>query len=297
MIRCSLKGKFKLDFNLKKDKLYRTDIAVVGDNVEFDMNDDGTGTIIKILERRNYLSRKAPRVKGRSTRGERLQQVVAVNIDRVFVISSIAEPPFNNKVIDRFLVAAESSDLSPGIIINKSDLDTDGQIDAWADLYRECGYEVFVTSVKKGTGLDKVLPVLKGNKTLLWGHSGVGKSSILNNLFANISLAVGEISSYHNKGTHTTVTTIMIRVDEENTYIIDTPGVREIDPFGIRKEDLGHYFKEFKQYINNCKFNSCTHNHEPGCAVIEAVNKEEISFERYDSYLRILDTIEEDINF
>jgi ribosome biogenesis GTPase / thiamine phosphate phosphatase len=108
---------------------------------------------------------------------------------------------------------------------------------------------------------------------------------------------VGEISSYHNKGTHTTVTTIMISVDEENTYIIDTPGVREIDPFGIRKEDLGHYFKEFKQYINNCKFNSCTHNHEPGCAVIEAVNKEEISLERYDSYLRILDTIEEDINF
>jgi ribosome biogenesis GTPase / thiamine phosphate phosphatase len=297
MVRCNLRGRFKKDFNMKKDKLYRTDIAVVGDYVEFAMNEDGTGTIEKISERRNYLSRKAPRVKGRSYRGERLQQVIAVNLDQVFVISSIAEPPFNNKVIDRFLVAAESSDLSPAIIINKSDLDTDGLIDAWAELYREAGYTVYITSVKEETGLDAVLPGLKGRKNLLWGHSGVGKSSILNFLFPGINLAVGEISAYHDKGIHTTVTTVMIRVDEDDTYIIDTPGVREIDPYGIRKEDLGHYFKEFKSYIPYCKFNSCTHNHEPGCAVIGAVHKEEISFERYDSYLRILETIEEDINF
>jgi ribosome biogenesis GTPase / thiamine phosphate phosphatase len=297
LVRCGLRGKFKKEFNMKKDKLYTTDIATVGDFVEFDMNKDGTGSIHKIFPRTNYLSRKAPKIKGRSYRGERLEQVIATNIDQVFVISSIAEPPFNNKVIDRFLVAAESSYLNPSIIINKSDLDTGGEIYAWADLYEECGYNVHVTSVKAATGLDNLPQILKSKKSLLWGHSGVGKSSIINYLYPGLDLEVGEISSYHDKGTHTTVTTVMIRVDEDDTYLIDTPGVREIDPFGIRKEDLGHYFKEFKSYIHYCKFNSCTHYHEPGCAVIEAVRKEKISPERYDSYLRILETIEEDIIF
>jgi ribosome biogenesis GTPase / thiamine phosphate phosphatase len=297
MVRCALPGRFKKDFNLKKDKLYTTDIVTVGDYVDFDMNPDGTGAITKIYTRENHLSRKAPKIKGRSYRGERLEQVIAANIDQVFVISSIAEPPLNNKVIDRFLVAAESSQIPPSIILNKSDLDTDDMIYAWADLYRESGYTVFVTSVKKGSGLDEILPLLKGRKSLLWGHSGVGKSSIINYLFPGYNLAVGKISSYHDKGIHTTVTTLMIKVDEEDTYIIDTPGVREIDPYGIKKEDLGHYFKEFKSYIHYCKFNSCIHHHEPGCAVISAVEKEEISLERYESYLRILETIEEDINF
>jgi ribosome biogenesis GTPase / thiamine phosphate phosphatase len=297
LVRCALRGKLKKEFSMKKDKLYTTDIAAVGDVVEYDLNQDGTGAIHKVYERNNHLSRKAPKIKGRSYRGERLEQVIAANIDNVFVISSIAEPPFNNKVIDRFLVAADSSNLEPLIIINKSDLNKDDTIYAWADLYTDCGYKVFVTSVKTASGLDAIYPLLKGKKSLLWGHSGVGKSSIINFLFAGLDLGVGEISVWHNKGIHTTVTTIMIRVDDEGTYIIDTPGVREIDPYGIRKEDLGHYFKEFKSYIHSCKFNSCTHYHEPGCAVIEAVQKEEIFVERYDSYLRILETIEEDINF
>lgn len=296
MIRCNLRGKFKKDFNLKKDKLYRTDIAVVGDYVDFCINKDGSGTIEKVHPRKNYLSRKAPKVKGRSYRGERLLQVIAANIDSVFIISSAAEPSFNNKVIDRFLVAAESSGLSSVIIINKSDLDTGEQIENWAALYKHCGYPVYITSVVGKTGFHGLQTRLRGKKNLFWGHSGVGKSSILNYLYPGLDLIIGEISSYNEKGTHTTVTTVMAKV-QKDTFIIDTPGVREIDPYGIRKEDLGHYFIDFGSYIPQCKFNSCTHDHEPGCAVIDGVRRGELSAERYDSYLRILETIEEDIIF
>lgn len=152
------------------------------------------------------------------------------------------------------------------------------------------------TSKKNGEGIDELKQMLKGKKNIFWGQSGVGKSSILNVLYPGLNLNVGKISSSSDRGMHTTVTSIMIRV-EEDTYIIDTPGIREIDPYGIRKEDVGHYFLEFEPYINECRFNTCTHNHEPGCAVIKAVENDNISVERYDSYLRILETIEEDIIF
>ncbi len=131
---------------------------------------------------------------------------------------------------------------------------------------------------------------------MFWGQSGVGKSSIINKIYPGLDLGVGEISNFTDKGKHTTVTSIMIEA-EKDTFIIDTPGVREIDPYGIRKEDLGHYFIEFPDFALDCRFNTCTHLHEPGCAVIEAVEKGQISPERYDSYLRILETIEQDIVF
>ncbi len=296
MIRCSLRGKFKKTYNLKKDKLYLTDIVAVGDYVEFDMNADGSGVIHSIKPRQNYLSRKAPRIKGASYRGERLEQIIAANIDNLFVISSVLKPHFNNKVVDRFIVAGESSHLHVNVIINKRDLDDDDLIELWQSLYTRIGYEVIATSVKTGEGIDEIQKKLFGKKSLFWGQSGVGKSSLLNSLFPQLELQTGKISEYSAKGTHTTVTSVMHKVNE-NTFIIDTPGVREIDPFGIRKEDLGHYFVEFHDYMIDCRFNTCTHHHEPGCAVIDAVDNEKISLERYDSYLRILDTIEEDINF
>lgn len=295
-IRCSLKGKFKKDFNLKKDKLFATDVAVTGDFVEYELNKDGTGVISKVFERKNYLSRKAPRIRGAGYRGERLEQVIAANIDNVFIISSIKEPGFNPKSIDRFLVACESSHLKSHIVINKSDLIVDETVYRWKQLYESVGYDVILSSTIQEKGLQHLSDLIKGKKNLFWGHSGVGKSSILNSLFPELNLKVGEISSYSQKGIHTTVTTTMFYLKDE-TYIIDTPGIREIDPFGIRKEDLSHYFTEFKSFINKCRFNTCTHHHEPGCAVIEAVENDQISIERYDSYLRILDSIEEDINF
>jgi ribosome biogenesis GTPase len=295
-ILCSLRGKFKKDYEMKKDKLFFTDFIAVGDYVEFEINKDLTGVITKIEERRNHLSRKLPKVRGASYRGERLEQVVAANIDNVIIITSVTSPDFNNRVLDRFLAAAESSQLKVIIVLNKIDLDQSDLANEWKKLYEGIGYKFILTSAETNAGISLLKEELKNAKNLFWGHSGVGKSSLLNKMYPELNLKIGEISQFSSKGTHTTVTSVMIKV-EENTFIIDTPGIREIDPYGIRKSDLGHYFIEFSNYINRCKFNTCTHHHEPGCAVIEAVENNLISTERYDSYLRILDTIEDDLNF
>lgn len=306
-IRCSIKGKFRKDFNMKKDKMFKSDIVTVGDYVEYDINEDRTGVIHTVEKRKNYLSRKSPKIKGASYRGERMEQVIAANIDNVVIVTSIKEPVFNNKVLDRFLVAVESSSLPAIIIVNKSDLDEDNDIDVIKDIYEPIGYDVYAVSAKNKIYDDDLKNSLIGKKNLFWGHSGVGKSSIVNMLFG-LDLNTGEISNFTNKGTHTTVTAVMLKIDNNNlnlahdfssgsTYIIDTPGIREIDPYGIRKEDLGHYFVEFRDYIPYCRFNTCTHYHEPGCGVLAALEEGRIDPLRYDSYLRILETIEEDIFF
>jgi ribosome biogenesis GTPase len=281
---------------LKKDKLYFTDFITVGDNVEFDINKDGTGVITKIEKRKNHLSRKLPKDRGASYRGERLEQVVASNIDNVVIITSVLFPDFNNRVLDRFLVAAESSYLNIIIVLNKIDLDEFGISEKWEQLYKELGYKIILTSVKTDEGISELKNEIREAKNLFWGHSGVGKSSLLNKMFPDLNLKIGEVSKFSSKGTHTTVTSVLKKV-EENTFIIDTPGIREIDPYGIRKADLGHYFIEFADFINECKFSTCTHHHEPGCKVIEAVKMGSITEERFNSYLRILDTIEDDLNF
>jgi ribosome biogenesis GTPase len=281
---------------MKKDKLFFTDFITVGDCVEYDLNKDGSGVITKIGKRKNHLSRKLPKVRGASYRGERLEQVFAANIDNVVVVTSVSSPDFNNRVLDRFLVAAESSHLNVTIVLNKIDLDQSNFANEWKKLYEGIGYKFILTSAETNAGILLLKEQLKAAKNLFWGHSGVGKSSLLNKMYPELDLKTSEVSQSTSKGTHTTVTSVMIKV-EENTFIIDTPGIREIDPYGIRKSDLGHYFIEFGKYINKCKFNTCTHHHEPGCAVIDAVEKNLISMKRYDSYLRILDTIEDDTNF
>ena len=264
--------------------------------MELELNRDGTGVIYKIEKRDNYLSRKAPKIRGASYRGERLEQIIAANIENLFIVSSVSEPLFNNKTIDRLLVIGESSKLNLFIVINKIDLNSENSIDKWTAIYRKIGYNVLTTSVITGEGLENLKKLLIDEKNLFFGQSGVGKSSILNKMFPELKLKIGEISSFTEKGTHTTVTSRMIKL-ENKTYIIDTPGIREIDPFGIRKEDLGHYFIEFSEFSGSCRFNTCTHFHEPECAVIEAVHQGSITGERYESYLRMLETIEDDMFF
>lgn len=281
---------------MKKDKLFFTDFITVGDFVEFDLNKDGTGVINKIEKRKNHLSRKLPKVRGASYRGERLEQVFAANIDKVVIVTSVHLPDFNNRVLDRFLVSAESSHLNTIIVLNKIDLDESGITKKWKILYEGIRYKFILTSAITREGLDLLKQEITGNKNLFWGHSGVGKSSLLNEMYPQLNLKIGEISNFSSKGTHTTVTSKMIKVEKE-TYLIDTPGVREIEPYGIRKSDLGYYFVEFAEYINNCKFNTCTHEHEPGCAVLESVKEGLISKQRYNSYLKMLETIEDDIDF
>jgi len=296
IIRCSLRGKFKKEFHLKKDKLYYLDIAVIGDRVNFNLNNDNTGVITKIHERINYLSRKAPRTKGSGKRGERLEQIIGANIDNFFIVTSVAEPKFNNKVVDRLLVTGESSNLNNKIILNKIDLRFDNKLEYWIKLYSDIGYDVIQSSTIRKEGIEKIKVLCKGKKNIFWGQSGVGKSSILNTMFSSVNLEVGKISPFSGKGIHKTVTGRMIKIGQ-NTFIIDNPGIREIEPFGLRKQDLGYYFIEFKPYLLRCKFNTCTHFHEPECAVIRAVEKGKITKERYESYLRMLKSIEEDIIF
>ncbi len=295
-IRCSLRGKFKNDLKLKKDKLVLTDIAVVGDRVDFQLNDDGSGVIETIQERASFLSRKAPKIKGTGVKGERLEQVIASNLDALYIIVSTDQPAFNNKTLDRFLIVGESSGLQTKIVLNKTDLIIADEFDEIIELYQSIGYEVFPCSTKTGQGLNELKNSFLGKTSLFWGPSGVGKSSILTAVCPSLELETGDISSFHNKGKHTTVTVWMHHVGE-NTFIVDTPGVREIEPYGIKKEDLGHYFPEFVQFINECRYNTCTHDHEPGCAVFKAVEEEIISGERYDSYLRILATTEKEERF
>ncbi|PKL82160.1 MAG: ribosome small subunit-dependent GTPase A [Ignavibacteriae bacterium HGW-Ignavibacteriae-3] len=295
-IRCSLPGKFQKEYALKRDKLFIMDIVAVGDKVDFELNKDGTGVINKIHPRKNFIARKAPRIKGAGTRGERLEQIVASNIDNLIIVSSCHAPKFNNRLIDRLIVASESSHINIIIVVNKVDLDPSGQINEWVSLYESIGYRVFKTSVVEKSGTEKLMKSLSGKINLIWGQSGVGKSSLLNLIYPSLQLKVGEISHSTSKGKHTTVTSVLKKIDS-NTFVIDTPGMREMDPYGIRKQDLSHYFKDFYPFAEECRFNTCTHHHEPGCAVAMAVSGGKIHAERYQSYLNLLDTIESDMNF
>lgn len=272
------------------------DVVIAGDFVIYDLNDDGTGVITEITERKNYLSRKAPKIKGGLDRGERYEQVVASNIDHVYIVSSTIRPEFNNRFVDRMIVAAQSNNLPVSLVINKTDLLPANDFQYWVNIYKDAGYDVFLTSTVKNKGIRELKKEISGNTNIFWGYSGVGKSSLINAMFPEMSLKTGDISDYSNKGKHTTVTALLIKVDE-NTFLVDTPGIRELDPYGIRKEDLSHYFNEFAEIMNDCRFNTCTHHHEPGCAVIEAVENGTVSVERYGSYLNILENIEEDMCF
>ncbi|MGB9663688.1 MAG: ribosome small subunit-dependent GTPase A [Ignavibacteria bacterium] len=292
-IRCFLRGKLKLEAEWKKEKLLYTDLIVVGDYVEFELNEDGTGVIEKIPDRKNYLSRKAPYIKGVSEKGKRFEQIIAANIDYTFCVVSVDKPKFNNRVLDRMLVTAESCETTPIIVINKIDLLKKKKRDYWYELYTTLGYKVIRSSVVTGQGIDEIKNIIQGKTSVFIGHSGVGKSSILNQLDPKINQKVGEVSEAWNKGRHTTVTAQLFKLNE-NTFVIDTPGVREIEPYGLTREDITHYFKEIAIVARNCKFNTCTHTHEPDCAVKKAVEEEIIPYERYESYLRLVETLDEE---
>lgn len=227
-------------------------------------------------------------------RGGRLEQIIASNIDNIFIVTSIKSPKFNNRFLDRVIVSAESSSIRINIVINKIDLDNRNLSTEWEQLYSEIGYNVFVISATENIGLTNLKNELIDKVNIFWGQSGVGKSTLLNTMYPQLDFKVGEVSDASDKGMHTTVTGEMCEVDP-NTFIIDTPGIREIDPYGIKKEDLCHYFKEFLPFIHDCRFNTCIHKHEPGCAVVDAVEVNKISIERYESYMNLLETIENDM--
>jgi len=281
VIPSKIRGKFRLQAS------ETTNPVVVGDRVTIRINEDGTGLITEIHPRKNELSRRAA--------GRRVGKVhvIAANIDAAWVIQSIRMPKINPGFIDRFLVVAEMNEIPAGIVFNKLDLMREADRDAvffMRDLYRSLGYPVLLTSALTGEGLAEFAEALKDKTSVVMGPSGAGKSSLLNAIEPGLNLRIGAVSAKHRKGRHTT-TFVSLYPLSIGGFVADTPGLREFGITNLDPSDLGHYFVEFRPYLTHCRFPNCTHDHEPGCAVKAAVEREEITIERYESYLNILHSI------
>jgi ribosome biogenesis GTPase len=268
-------------------------LAVVGDRVRFrpleERNDVAlhNGIITFVEKRRSVLSRNRERRRNRS--GE-TEHVIASNIDQLVIVTSITDPPFRPKLVDRYLAFAEFERLAALLVLNKVDLDAEHLAPSLLKLYNELGYDTLAISAKTGEGIEQLRSKLIGKTSVLSGHSGVGKTTLINQLTGS-SLPTGELSEKTRKGAHTTSNAIMLVVSEpysgEYGYVIDTPGIREFSLEGIAQEELRHLFVEFRKYAPNCTFSSCTHTTEPDCAVRAAVEHGDISPMRYESYLTL----------
>jgi ribosome biogenesis GTPase len=280
-----VRGKFRLT---RQDV---TNPVAVGDRVTLRYNeDDETGFITEIHERTNKLSRRAA--------GHRQGQehVMVANVDRVWVVQSVRLPPLNPAFVDRLLVATAAYDLPAGIILNKMDLLTDANRPEVMDFhlrYADLGYPVLPTSVTEGLGLDRFEAALEDQVNVVTGPSGTGKSSLLNAIEPGLDVETGEVSESTHKGTHTT-THAELHPLSGGGYLVDTPGIREFGVREVHPKDLGHYMPDLAPYVNDCQFPDCTHDHEPGCAVQEAVKRGDVHLDRYDSYLRILASLQEE---
>ena len=272
------RGKFKLG---KRE--FKT-ILAVGDRVLFDIETDGSAFIKEIIPRKNKISRK---VVGRQT----FEHILVANIDQTVIFSSIDNPPIRTGLIDRFLIASESEDIPALICINKIDLGDKKTAAKIKNMYEKLGYNVILTSVIEKTGLAKFKKSLKGKISVLLGHSGVGKSSIINSIQRQIDLKVGEISRKSGKGKHTTSRMEMFPLSFGG-FVIDTPGLKDFGIINFDKKDLKLYYPEFKDLNELCKFDDCIHTSEPDCKVKAEVLAGRIDKERYENYKRILETIE-----
>ena len=275
---------------MKLDGITSTNPVAVGDIVEIESqaDTDNSAIIDEIHQRHNYINRQSPRHKYQ-------HHIVAANLDQSMLVATLKEPKTSQGFIDRFLVASEMYHVAPFIVFNKSDLYKTKELDKyaqWKTMYEAVGYKVFLLSVEKKEGVEEVLELLKDKTTLISGHSGVGKSSFLNVVFPDINLKTQDISGWSGKGQHTTTFAEMYDLPFGGR-IIDTPGMREFGLVDIEKQEVSHYFPEMRDRLNNCQFNNCLHFNEPDCAIKEAVNNEEISEDRYLSYLSIMESIEQ----
>lgn len=282
LINCKIKGNFRLK------GIRSTNPIAVGDGVQIIVNNEGTAFISEIDDRKNYIIRKASNLSKQS-------HILAANLDQCMLIVTINYPETSTVFIDRFLASAEAYRVPVTLLFNKIDRYNEDEyrlLQELTKLYSSIGYPCFSISAKKQTGIDDVREALKGKITLFSGNSGVGKSTLINTLLPDLNLKTGEISDAHNTGMHTTTFSEMFEF-EDNGYIIDTPGIKGFGTFDMKDEEVGHYFKEIFQVSTNCKYNNCTHTHEPGCAVLEAVENHQISLSRYTSYLSILEDKDE----
>lgn len=252
------------------------------------MNQEGTGLIIEIEDRKNYIVRRSSNLSKQS-------HILAANLDQCMLVVTVNYPETSTIFIDRVLASAEAYRVPVKLIFNKIDAYDEDEIrymEALIALYTHIGYPCFKISALKNEGVDAIHEELKGKVTLFSGHSGVGKSTLINRILPDAKIKTAEISSYHNKGTHTTTFSEMHPV-AGNGYIIDTPGVKGFGTFDMQEEEIGHYFPEIFHASADCRYNNCTHRHEPGCAVRQAVEQHYISESRYTSYLNMLEDKEE----
>lgn len=285
IVPCKLKGKIRLDDRKT------TNPVTVGDKVDVEMENESEGMIAKIHPRKNYIIRKSINLSKQS-------QIIASNMDQAILIATLVEPRTSLGFIDRFLITAEAYSIPAVLIFNKCDNLNDELLALQREIiaiYEKAGYPCYAVSSMNKDDIEKIKPLFKGKTSLITGHSGVGKSTFINALQPSLKLRTGEISSAHSKGMHTTTFAELYDLDF-GASIIDTPGIKELGLVEIKKEEVGHYFPEIRKYMNDCKFNNCIHVNEPKCAVREAFERGDISPERYESYLKILDGEEMDWN-
>lgn len=274
---------------LKISGLTSTNPIAVGDIVEMEIENENesTATITTICDRKNYIARSSPHNKNQ-------HHIVASNLDQSLLFATIRDPKTSQGFIDRFLVSCEAYHLPAIIVFNKADVYRKKEMEKFQEfknMYETIGYKVLLTSIVNNEGIDEVKNLLFDKITLLSGHSGVGKSSLINAIFPQLNLRTKEVSDWSGKGMHTTTFAEMFDLPMGGK-VIDTPGLREFGIVDIEKHELSHYFPEMRQRLQNCQFNNCMHINEPGCAIKEALDKGEINVERYVSYLTILDTME-----
>ena len=292
-----IKGTFRLK------GIRTTNPVAVGDNVDLTINADGTAYIINIHDRRNYIIRRASNLSKEAS-------ILAANIDQACLVATLSHPTTSTTFIDRFLATAEAYGVTAILVINKIDLLTDESIlgetdcaesdesdkallDAVEYLYTSIGYKVIMVSAETGEGIDVLKSALQGKKTLMAGNSGVGKSTLINRLIPGLDLRTGAISDVHDTGMHTTTFSEMFMLPEGG-WIIDTPGVRGFGTIEFDEHEVSHFFPEIFEISKGCKYADCTHTHEPQCAVLEALENQQIAQSRYNSYLSILEDSDSD---
>ena len=277
-----IESKIKGNFRLKDIK--STNPIAVGDRVQIDMNSEGTAFISSIEERKNYIIRRASNLSKQA-------HIIAANLDQAMLIVTVNYPITTTIFMDRFLATAMAYRIPVKLVFNKTDrynMEDRKAMEGLIELYTSIGYPCSTLCARSGEGLEALRGDLRGKVTLLSGHSGVGKSTIINQLVPGVNLRTGEISEYHNKGTHTTTFSEMIPLPDGG-YLIDTPGIKGFGTIEMAGSEISHYFPELFKYSAECRFNNCTHRHEPGCAVLKALEEHWISESRYRSYLSILD--------
>lgn len=277
-LQARLKGKFKLEGNKVSNPI------AVGDFVNYQVEENGDIIINEIIPRQNYIIRKSTHKTGHS-------HILASNLDQLVLVATLVHPRTSMGFIDRFLITAEAYEIPASVVFNKTDLLTEEGLELLNEikvLYESLGYDCLSISALSEDGVNQFKNLIEGKTSLIAGHSGVGKSTLLNAISGSIDQKTSEVSSFANKGVHTTTFAEMFSLNEE-THVIDSPGIKELGLVEMETEEIGHYFPEIRERMNDCKFNNCLHVQEPGCAVLAALELGEIDEDRYHSYLSMLE--------